>query len=81
MTIFIFDYIREYTTTTNISVIHENICFHYTRRMYNENKHLLLLYETMYHRNICCHYMREYMMTTNISVINESVFLIIQDDV
>ena len=59
MTIFIFHYIREYTTTTNISVIHENV---------------FLLYKTMYHRNICCHYIREYIMTTNISVIHESVF-------
>ena len=41
----------------------------------------IVLYETMYNKNICCHYIRRYIMTTNIFIIHESVYRVIRDDV
>ena len=41
----------------------------------------IVLYETMYNENICCHYIRRHTMTTNISFIHESVYRLIRDDV
>ena len=41
----------------------------------------IVLYETMYNKNIYCHYIRRCIMTTNISLTYESVYRIIRDDV
>ena len=74
MTIFIYYYVREYTITTNISIIRDNVYWKeifvvlYTL-LYN-NKQILslyivlynMIYTFMYNKNICCHYMFSYIM-------------------
>ena len=44
-------------------------------------KMYIVLYETMYNKNICFHYIRRYIMKTNIVIIQESVYRLIHERV